>query len=100
MSSAHTRYVKSLYKRSLNTALNWSVGPIHFRPVALEIRAKFEQNRHEASPIRLQEILSETEVRLEELRHPLPYRYPTAVDGTKYERNRWFEDNMVLDKNC
>ncbi|OMJ22977.1 NADH dehydrogenase [ubiquinone] 1 beta subcomplex subunit 9 [Smittium culicis] len=92
---AHTRHVQKLYKQSLQAAQNWYTSSEKFRPVALAIRRHFEQNRYEASPVRLQELIRETEEYIEKFRHPLPYRYPTAVDGSKYERNMWYEKNQT-----
>lgn len=44
-SAAHRSYVKSLYKRYLVNSLNWTIRRDLWRPRALEIRARFEQNR-------------------------------------------------------
>ncbi|PVU91799.1 hypothetical protein BB560_006103 [Smittium megazygosporum] len=93
--SAHTRYVKSLYKKCLLTAQNWTIGPFQFRPVALEIRAKFEHNKNASNPVNIQQYIREAEDYIEKNKHPLPYKYPTAVGGSKYERNKWFEKNDV-----
>lgn len=38
-------YVKSLYKRYLNNALNWYIRRDLWREKAIEIRAEFERNR-------------------------------------------------------
>ncbi|KAJ1864588.1 hypothetical protein LPJ78_003243 [Coemansia sp. RSA 989] len=95
--SAHRCYVRSLYKKALYTSLDWYPNRASWRPIALQIRAEFEANRGESSPVRIQQLLRETEDVLEEYQHPLPYKYPTAPGGTKYERNRWFEDNMTIE---
>lgn len=44
-SSAHRIYVKSLYKRKLTNALDWTVRRDIWRAQAMQIRAEFEQNR-------------------------------------------------------
>ena len=44
-SAAHRSYVKSLYKRYLVNSLDWTIRRDLWRPRALEIRARFEQNR-------------------------------------------------------
>jgi NADH dehydrogenase (ubiquinone) 1 beta subcomplex subunit 9 len=44
-SAAHRAYVKSLYKRFLVNSLNWTIRRDLWRPRALDIRARFEQNR-------------------------------------------------------
>ncbi|CAG8764903.1 587_t:CDS:2, partial [Acaulospora morrowiae] len=84
---AHRRYVASLYKRALKTSLNWYIFRELWRPKALEIRSRFEANKNVKSFKHLKSILEETEAELFRFRHPDPYKYPTAPDGTKWERN-------------
>ncbi|KAJ1919804.1 hypothetical protein H4219_001713 [Mycoemilia scoparia] len=74
MVSAHTRYVCRLYKQALNTAYDWYPNRLLSRPIMLQIRAHFEANRNESNPIRLQQILRETEDELQKYKHPLPYK--------------------------
>ncbi|KAJ2659746.1 hypothetical protein IWW48_003347 [Coemansia sp. RSA 1200] len=93
--TAHKNYVRSLYKKALYTSLDWYPNRLQWRSIALQIRAEFEANRGETSPVRIQQLVRETEDVLKEYRHPLPYKYMTAPGGTKYERNKWFEDNMT-----
>lgn len=44
-SSAHRIYVKSLYKRYLTNALDWTISREIWRGQAMQIRAEFERNR-------------------------------------------------------
>lgn len=44
-SSAHRLYVKSLYKRYLTNALDWTINRDIWRWQAMQIRAEFEKNR-------------------------------------------------------
>ena len=44
-SSAHRLYVKSLYKRYLTNALDWTIRRDIWRGQAMQIRAEFEKNR-------------------------------------------------------
>ena len=44
-SSAHRLYVKSLYKRYLTNALDWTIRRDIWRGQAMQIRAEFERNR-------------------------------------------------------
>ena len=44
-SSAHRLYVKSLYKRYLTNALDWTINRDVWRWQAMQIRAEFEKNR-------------------------------------------------------
>jgi NADH dehydrogenase (ubiquinone) 1 beta subcomplex subunit 9 len=83
----HKQYVASLYRRSLKTSLNWYVDRALWRPVALKIRARFEANRNITSTQELRKVLLAAEKELEENYHPDPYKYPTAPEGTKWERN-------------
>ncbi|KAF8076686.1 NDUFB9, NADH-ubiquinone oxidoreductase [Lyophyllum atratum] len=86
-SSAHRIYVKSLYKRSLKNALDWTVRRDLWRPQALEIRAEFERNRNVHDPRALATILEKAEAELAERKHPDPYIPPNFPGGTKWERN-------------
>lgn len=47
-SSAHRLYVKSLYKRYLTNALDWTINRPLWREQALLIRAEFERNRYDS----------------------------------------------------
>ncbi|OMH85821.1 NADH dehydrogenase [ubiquinone] 1 beta subcomplex subunit 9 [Zancudomyces culisetae] len=95
---AQTKYVKRLYKKALQAASDWYPNPLAVRPIAMAIREKFEQNKEIKDPIQLQKIYSEAEETIEGYAHPLPYKYPTAVGGSKYERNMWFEKGFKYDQ--
>jgi NADH dehydrogenase (ubiquinone) 1 beta subcomplex subunit 9 len=43
--AANRLYVKSLYRRKLKNALDWTIRRDLWRPQALLIRAEFERNR-------------------------------------------------------
>ncbi|TFK43796.1 hypothetical protein BDQ12DRAFT_675560 [Crucibulum laeve] len=86
-SSAHRLYVKSLYKRYLTNALDWTVRRDLWRPQALQIRAEFERNRNVHDPRALAIILEKAEAELARRRHPDPYISPMFPGGTKWERN-------------
>ncbi|PFH51329.1 hypothetical protein AMATHDRAFT_59412 [Amanita thiersii Skay4041] len=86
-STAHRLYVKSLYKRYLNNALDWTVRRDLWRPQALQIRAEFERNRNVTDPRALAAILAQAEAELASKKHPDPYIAPAAPGGTKWERN-------------
>ncbi|KAF8970511.1 hypothetical protein BGZ46_010485 [Entomortierella lignicola] len=84
---AHRRLIQSLYKRSLKTAQDWYIDTNLFRRKAVELRMQFEANRNVHNPRRLASIVQDAERQLNELRHPDPYIAPTAVGGSKFERN-------------
>ncbi|KAF6762060.1 NDUFB9, NADH-ubiquinone oxidoreductase [Ephemerocybe angulata] len=85
--AAHRLYVKSLYRRKLKNALDWTIRRDIWRPQALQIRADFERNRNVSDPRALALIFDRAEAQLAANRHPDPYTYPTAPGGTKWERN-------------
>ncbi|KAG6854355.1 hypothetical protein C0991_007860 [Blastosporella zonata] len=72
-SAAHRIYVKSLYKRSLTNALDWTVRRDLWRAQAMEIRAEFERNRNVHDPRALAVILEKAEADLAAKKHPDPY---------------------------
>ncbi|OBZ70081.1 NADH dehydrogenase [ubiquinone] 1 beta subcomplex subunit 9 [Grifola frondosa] len=86
-STAHRRYVQSLYRRFLTNDLNWVINRDIWRGRALAIRAEFERNRNVRDPRALSSLLQKAEAYLAERQHPDPYRPAMAPDGTKWERN-------------
>ncbi|KAF8969327.1 hypothetical protein BDZ97DRAFT_1726045 [Flammula alnicola] len=87
-SSAHRLYVKSLYRRYLKNALDWTIRRDVWRGEALQIRAEFEANRRNVhDPRALAAILEKAEANLAAVRHPDPVIPPEAPGGTKWERN-------------
>ncbi|KAL1919942.1 uncharacterized protein VTP21DRAFT_1874 [Calcarisporiella thermophila] len=87
-SPAHTRYVQSLYRRALRLSQDWYYVRREFaREKAVEIRARFEKNRNITNPKAIERLTQSAERELEEFAHPDPYKYPTAPDGSKWERN-------------
>ncbi|CEG68260.1 Putative NADH dehydrogenase (Ubiquinone) 1 beta subcomplex 9 [Rhizopus microsporus] len=87
ISAAHRSHVQSLYKRSLKLSLDWYIQRDLWRQKALEIRARFEQNKHVTNPKEIRALIEKTEQELQEFAHPDPYRLPTGPEGTKWERN-------------
>ncbi|KAH6914815.1 hypothetical protein BKA70DRAFT_1257116 [Coprinopsis sp. MPI-PUGE-AT-0042] len=86
-STAHRRYVKSLYRRQLKNALDWTIRRDHWRPQAMQIRAEFDKHRNVTDPRALAQLFDQAEAKLAKFKHPDPYTYPTAPGGTKWERN-------------
>ena len=89
-SSAHRLYVKSLYKRYLTNALDWTINRDIWRWQAMQIRAEFERNRSVVrlltgqsfllilysnvhDPRALAAILQKAETDLANMKHPDPY---------------------------
>ncbi|KDR84021.1 hypothetical protein GALMADRAFT_219847 [Galerina marginata CBS 339.88] len=85
--AAHRLYVKSLYKRYLKNALDWTIRRDLWRAEAQQIRAEFEYNRNVSNPRELAQILERAEAHLAKFKHPDPVIPPTAPGGTKWERN-------------
>jgi len=86
-STAHRLYVKSLYKRYLTNALNWTIRRDVWRQRAIGIREEFEKNRNVKDPRALAEIFAKAESHLAETLHPDPYIPSKMPGGTKWERN-------------
>ncbi|KAF9360246.1 hypothetical protein BGX26_010047 [Mortierella sp. AD094] len=84
---AHRRLVQSLYKRSLKTAQDWYIDTNLFRRKAVELRMQFDANKNLRQPRQIAQVIETAERQLTELRHPDPYIAPTAVGGSKFERN-------------
>lgn len=72
--SAHTIYVRRLYRQGLRTMFDWSKKHEECRQLQIHLRYKFEANRHVTNQKRLSEILQDTEKQLADLEHPEPYR--------------------------
>ncbi|KNZ77233.1 NADH dehydrogenase [ubiquinone] 1 beta subcomplex subunit 9 [Termitomyces sp. J132] len=83
-STAHRIHVKSLYRRYLNNALDWTIRRDLWRPQALQIRAEFERNRNVHDPRALAVILEKAEADLADKKHPDPYIAPMFPGGTKW----------------
>ncbi|KAI7907032.1 uncharacterized protein BX663DRAFT_494591 [Cokeromyces recurvatus] len=86
-STAHRLHVQSLYKRSLKLSLDWYIQRDLWRQKALQIRARFDQNKNITNPKQIQALVQNTEKELQEWAHPDPYKLPMGPDGTKWERN-------------
>ncbi|WFD35178.1 hypothetical protein MCUN1_002028 [Malassezia cuniculi] len=86
-SALHKQYVTNLYRRMLRNSLNWNVRRDLWRADAQRIRADFEHNRNVTNPRELAALLQRAEAHLENYAHPDPYKPPTYVEGTKWERN-------------
>ncbi|KAL4399343.1 mitochondrial respiratory chain complex I protein [Malassezia pachydermatis] len=94
-SALHKQYVMGLYRRFLRDSLNWHIRRDTWRKDAVRIRAEFEVNRNVRNPRELANILNRAEEQLASRQHPDPYKPPTYVGGTKWERNlppRMFTD--------
>jgi NADH dehydrogenase (ubiquinone) 1 beta subcomplex subunit 9 len=74
IAAVHRLQVQSLYKRSLKLSLDWYIQRDLWRQKALEIRARFEQNKNVTNPKEIRALLKKTENELKEWAHPDPYR--------------------------
>ncbi|KAJ9060683.1 hypothetical protein DSO57_1000239 [Entomophthora muscae] len=82
----HTQIVQRLYKRSLLLARDWIIDYRRWRVEAITIRQRFEANRMVQDPKRKRALLDKAEDELQKFAHPNPYIYPTAPEGSKWER--------------
>lgn len=65
--------VMRLYRRALKLQMSWTPRYDVFRSQAIEIRRRFEENRHISDPRVLQKIIDAAEKELYDNRHPDPY---------------------------
>ena len=65
--------VMRLYRKALKLQMSWTPRYDVFRSQALEIRRRFEQNRHVSDPRILAKLIEDAERELYENRHPDPY---------------------------
>ncbi|KAF9926120.1 hypothetical protein FBU30_004264 [Linnemannia zychae] len=84
---AHRRLVQSLYKRAIKTTQDWYIDHNLFRRKAVEIRMEFDAKKNLRQPRQIAQAIQEAERLLTEYSHPDPYIAPTAVGGSKFERN-------------
>ncbi|KAI9098718.1 hypothetical protein DFS34DRAFT_593335 [Phlyctochytrium arcticum] len=91
---AHKRYITRLYRRSLRLAGDWYWQRTEFREKALTIRYLFDKNARITSPKEVENLIAQTEMMLAVYHHPVPYKYPTAPGGSKWERNIPFPEEL------
>lgn len=94
--SAHTLYVKKLYRKSLKLVSDWYWQVDEARAKALIVRHMFEENRDLVSPQEIVESLQRTEHMLALYAHPQPYIRPSAPGGSKWERNVPFPQEVFI----
>lgn len=71
----HKNYIQRLYRQALRTVFDhyaWE-RPI-YRQHCIQVRQRFEANRHETNPLRVEALVRKTELELEEMAHPRPYK--------------------------
>eukprot|EP00042_Codosiga_hollandica_P024859 m.107086 g.107086 ORF g.107086 m.107086 type:complete len:112 (-) comp51692_c0_seq1:149-484(-) len=85
--SEHGLQVLRLYRNALLTARHWAVDRAVWRQEAVALRARFDAHKHEHDRARAALLLAQGEAELASSTHPDPYRPPTALEGSKWERN-------------
>jgi NADH dehydrogenase (ubiquinone) 1 beta subcomplex subunit 9 len=65
--------VMRLYRRALKLQMSWTPRYDLFRVQAMQIRQRFESNKHVSDPRVLSKIIDEAEKELHNNRHPDPY---------------------------
>lgn len=83
----HALRVTSLYRKSLKHSLSWAIDRDIWRQEALLLRARFDEAKNETNILKARQLLEEGEAEFERKKHPDPYTFPSAVDGSMYERN-------------
>ncbi|KAI9833843.1 MAG: hypothetical protein M1826_006366 [Phylliscum demangeonii] len=81
-----TPVVRSLYRRALKLALDWTVYRNLWRGQALYLRALFDAKKDVRDPrltrgLHAQDLIEEAEYLLDQWKHPDPYRPPGAPGG-------------------
>jgi NADH dehydrogenase (ubiquinone) 1 beta subcomplex subunit 9 len=71
----HKNYIQRLYRQALRSAYDhysfkWDI----YRQHCLHIRARFEANKHESNPVRIEALVRQTEEELEQNKHPRPFK--------------------------
>ncbi|KAL7753974.1 hypothetical protein RI367_000907 [Sorochytrium milnesiophthora] len=94
--SPHVLRVRALYRQALRTQQDWCSRHSIWRQQAIDIRYRFEDNRHLSNPRDIARVMQHTEQMLKDKAHPEPYRYPTSAEGSKYERNAPVRMELVL----
>ncbi|OLL22182.1 NADH dehydrogenase [ubiquinone] 1 beta subcomplex subunit 9 [Neolecta irregularis DAH-3] len=86
---------KVLYRRTLKISLDWTVDHLKWRTMAVEIRELFDSHKSLQDPREIAKLLDETEAFLDKAEHSDPYTIPTGVNGSKWERNKLFDDGKI-----
>ncbi|KAI8927662.1 hypothetical protein BC831DRAFT_398418 [Entophlyctis helioformis] len=95
ISPAHTRYVKGMFRRSLRLAQDWYWKRNEYRETCVKIRALFDHNKNISNPMEINALLMATEQLIAANAHPTPFVYPSGYNGTKWERNAPFPDELT-----
>lgn len=83
----HRKLVQTLYRRSLRLTKSWINRRDVWRAKALEIRAKFDENKDLTDRYKVDHLIKHTEEFLKKYAHPDPIIPAQRPDGTKFERN-------------
>ncbi|KAI3635096.1 hypothetical protein MIR68_006662 [Amoeboaphelidium protococcarum] len=108
----HKNYIQRLYKRALKSAFDHHAYERDiFRQHCLKIRSRFEENRNEQNPVRIEALVRSFEKELELNAHVRPFKYPTQIGGNKFGRNEvpslwltkygkgnWVDDKVEFEK--
>eukprot|EP00245_Coleochaete_scutata_P015750 TRINITY_DN7148_c0_g1_i1.p1 TRINITY_DN7148_c0_g1~~TRINITY_DN7148_c0_g1_i1.p1 ORF type:complete len:113 (+),score=14.03 TRINITY_DN7148_c0_g1_i1:69-407(+) len=86
--------VRSLYRKSLKLALSWAVHREAFYREATKARAKFEANKFESDPHRIDRLIATGKAQLDAVSHPDPYIVPWFLNGSKWARNPPVPDSI------
>ena len=82
----HKQRVLKLYRDSLKHLLSWTGCRAIWREQAVLLRERFDENKYLTDRTQIQKVLEEGEKLFQENRHPQPYIFPTAPNGSKWER--------------
>jgi NADH dehydrogenase (ubiquinone) 1 beta subcomplex subunit 9 len=96
----HKNYIQRLYKQGLRTVFDhYALNRDIYRQHCLKLRSRFEANRNESNPVRIEALVRAAEEELAKTRHLKPFKYPTAPGGTKHMRNavlpEWVSSKLI-----
>ncbi|EGF78193.1 hypothetical protein BATDEDRAFT_91044 [Batrachochytrium dendrobatidis JAM81] len=95
LTSAHTRYVKGLYRRSLRLAESWYWQRPEQRETCVKLRALFDNDKILTNPKEIELTLLNAERLLALNAHPTPYIAPSGFNGTSWERNLPIPEELI-----
>ncbi|KAL7670763.1 hypothetical protein ACOME3_005687 [Neoechinorhynchus agilis] len=90
----HSQRVCRLYKMAIKECRNYGNDRLHYRYLAILMRARFDQNKNVKDRLEARRLLAEGEVELEKMSHPMPVNFPDSPGGSNYDRSDKYVDSV------
>ncbi|KAK3576370.1 hypothetical protein CHS0354_018918 [Potamilus streckersoni] len=84
---SHAQRVRKLYKEALREIYAHYHERAHVRYWCVMLRAKFDEHKNEPDMRKAKQLLLEGERKLQENRHPFPFKFPHSPGGVAYGRH-------------